>query len=242
MIYGDGIVHNGRVLPKLVAEGYPYLATPVGTENDCGATVAYTSSTSITISSPPFAFTEHNVSWIVQVSTTGVVTNHVERGQWSVAAGGGTDRVITVANGDFDATDEFLVCFFGPDKSYDESGDTDRVSIVSRYEAEDVCEEVLSSTNDDTNTFYSDKWNGLGYRHTSIEIACSGGVTPTVWVTNNPSPGEATDADWVDSGWAPGADSHEMSVFADSMFRWWRIKYVTTDATNAIDAWACRYN
>jgi len=86
--------------------------------------------------------------------------------------------------------------------------------------------------------FYSSNFN---YR--SIHVKCSGGVTVTIWTTNNADADTSSDTGWVDKSAdiidAASLVDDEDIFFIDSPTRplKWMIKYVTSDATNAIDVW-----
>lgn len=94
---------------------------------------------------------------------------------------------------------------------------------------------------------YRKVFNRESYRGASLHLRCSGGVTMTVWASNDPDADTTADTGWVDIsssvlGAASIVDTEGLYfIDTDQMTDKMMIKYVTSDATNAIDAFVKQY-
>jgi len=94
---------------------------------------------------------------------------------------------------------------------------------------------------------YRKEFTADGYRNFSFHLNVSGGITTTIWATNDDTTDETADTGWIDVsssilGSASLVDSSGIYfVDTDMMPLKWMIKYVASDATNAVDAWIRKY-
>lgn len=94
---------------------------------------------------------------------------------------------------------------------------------------------------------YRKVFNRESYRGASLHLRCSGGVIMTVWGSNDPDADNTADTGWVDLsnsiiGAANLTDGEGLYfIDTDQMTDKMMIKYVTSDATNAIDAFIKQY-
>lgn len=102
---------------------------------------------------------------------------------------------------------------------------------------------VINETNVAAAT-YRERFSTKDYRDVTAHLECSGGVTMTVWVSNKEDPSTSSDADWIDTGVTVTDSKQVYSSKKDFQGKWvWiMIKYVTSDATNSIEADIMRYN
>ena len=84
------------------------------------------------------------------------------------------------------------------------------------------------------------------YKNASLHLKGSGGVTFTIWGSNDSTADSSADTGWVDlstkiMGSSSLVDSEDL-YFIDSSFVVDRlmIKYVTSDSSNAVDAWVMK--
>jgi hypothetical protein len=114
-------------------------------------------------------------------------------------------NVITLGNiDDFVSGDTVVVTLVGPDKSYDNSLDSQIVSVLNPEYAHYTSPEHLidvSAVGDAVTSRYVIPWEA--YKHGSIHYKLSttnagDTITMTVWATNNEDADDSADTDWVD--------------------------------------------
>jgi len=217
-----------------------YYAKPSGTNAD--ASSAYTSATTITITGLSFDFTRNDIESIRQMPAVGNDTVYSDHADFSVTSG-----VITVLGATFAATDEFIVILTGPRHAYDQGQNLQLAQVLNQdYDHFTSVDHIIDEANVAIGTVRKQIF-AESYRGGSFHLKCSGGVTFTIWATNDDTADESADTGWVDVstailGAASLVDS-EGIYFVDThqMPLKWMIKYVTSDATNAVDAWINKY-
>jgi hypothetical protein len=218
-----------------------YIGKASGTNADF--TTAYTAATQLTLSSLPSditAFVADDIVTIVQVATSGAVTNTYTRDDATITMSG---NVITVAGATFAATDTFVV-YTNVAKpsgglSYTSATQSDRVEEIDPLSSHYVGETLLDLTNiAQTTTAYA-YLDMAGYRNFSLQGETSG-TTPTDVLTvtveaTNQDDGTAQAscayqdvtnalfgvASWVDTDFFAIADT-------PMTFKYVRVKYVTS--------------
>lgn len=86
-----------------------------------------------------------------------------------------------------------------------------------------------------------------GYKNMSLHLKGSGGVTFTLFATNDETADTTADTGWVDvtnsiiGGTNLVDDEGIYFVDTPQLPLKWMVKYVTSDATNAVDAWIIKY-
>jgi len=232
-----------------------YIGKASGTNADF--TTAYTSATTLTLSSLPSdvtAFVADDIAAIMQIATDGSVTNTYTRDDAAITMSG---DVITVAGATFAATDTFVVYtnvarpLAG--ESFTDATQSDRVEEIDPISEHYIEEELVDTTNVAAATNYYPSSDGkvLGAMNlVSIQGMISGGVTATIEATWD----DAASPDWVDitpagydlltnvTGGASFVDTNFALDFDQINAKKIRIKSVTSDATNAVQYhWKVRY-
>ncbi len=208
-------------------------------------TATYTSSTTITLSAiKGFTITDSSqIQFITAISSTGSAATYVNGANGiSMTV---SSNVITIygVTTPFASGDVYQVGINGQKKAYDSSTQTTKVSINNpSYAHTTDVEHIIDSTNDDTTTvrtiIYADT-----YPQMSLHLKGSGGVTFTIWASNDDTADDTSDNGWVDisstvMGVASLVDSEGIYFIDTKMIpERYMIKYVTTDATNASDVW-----
>jgi len=126
--------------------------------------------------------------------------------------------------------------------SFDEVSCANRSEIINHPQDQIANVHIVDEANLAAGTYYK-MWDRRGKRHGSINMKCSGGVTVTLWATNDPEATTASEATWSDvtntiTGSSTLVDSGDMYFWDGNIVcRKMMIKYVTADASNAIDIW-----
>ena len=210
---------------------------------DFTATVNPGTST-ITITGLPFTLEAKHVvaGSIKRILAAGTVSD-VDLGVVEVAGG-----VITLDDAAVFATGTKLyMTLIGPDKHYDTDLDSDKNLVQNpNYAHYTDIENIISATNESTGA-HRVEWQMDSYKYISLQIALTGGVTGTVWATNDSNADTTKDMDWVDVssdvlGAAQVVDSKGI-YFVDTptMPLKYMLKYDCKDGINAIDVHLRRY-
>jgi len=105
-------------------------------------------------------------------------------------------------------------------------------------------EHIIDEANVAAST-YRKEFTVEGYRNFVFHLNGSGGVTMTLWTTLDDTTDETADTGWVrvDPTIFPDLVDGETVFYVDTpqMPLKYMIKYVTSDATNAVDAWIRKY-
>ncbi len=200
----------------------------------------------ITIAGLPFNLEEkHVVAGSIKIidTTTGAVTTAVLTSV-SVSVG-----VVTLGNlsTNFLSTDTLFVTLIGPDKAYDTGLDVGKSAIQNPEHAHfTAINHIIDELNVSAGTTRVEV-QAESFKYHALYLAGSGGVTFTIWAALDPSATTASDAGWKDisdivMGVASLVDSADV-YFIDTpmMPEKFMIKYVTTDSTNAVDAFWRKY-
>lgn len=109
--------------------------------------------------------------------------------------------------------------------------------------AQNLIEHPIEAVNDAAATYRTVvEWAAAGYKTGSIHINVSGGVTLTLWGSNDDTADNSSDTGWVDIsteilGAANVIDAIALKNITSLRYGRLMIKYVTSDATNASDVW-----
>ena len=122
-----------------------------------------------------------------------------------------------------------------------------RVEEIDPVDLHYINDHVVDEANEAAGT-YRTEVSMAGYRNGSIQWELSGGVTMTLFVSNDPDADTSSDAGWEDvtssiTGSASQVDNSGFSLIPD-VFRALKImvKRVTSDSTNASDVFIMRGN
>jgi len=157
-----------------------------------------------------------------------------------------TAGVITLADADdFVATDTIYMTLIGPDKWYDRDLDSGKqLTQNPEYGHYTDIEHIIEETNSATGMV---EWEMESYKYFSLQLALTGGITATIWATNDSNADTDSDEDWLDKsdsvmGASSLVDSKDI-FFVDmpTMPDRFMIKYVCADSSNAIDAHLRKY-
>jgi|ETNvirnome_6_100_1030635.scaffolds.fasta_scaffold10614_3 hypothetical protein len=232
-----------------------YIGKASGTNADF--TTAYTSGTTLTLSSLPSditAFVADDIATVVQIATDGSVTATYTRDDSIMTMSG---DVLTVSSATFAASDTFVVYTNvarpSAGQSFTTATSSDRVEEIDPVSEHYAEEELIDDTNVAAATNYYPSSDGkvLGAMNlVSIQGMISGGVTTTVEATWD----DAASPDWVDvtpagydlltnvTGGASFVDTNFALDFDQLNAKKIRIKSVTADGTNAVQYhWKVRY-
>lgn len=99
---------------------------------------------------------------------------------------------------------------------------------------------LVESTNISADTRRVELTNAIRYDYWSLHMEGSGGVTMTLWYTLNDDADTTADTDWVDvtndiCGAASIVDAEAVCIQNAKWRGRYMVKYVTSDATNAVD-------
>lgn len=186
-------------------------------------------------------------SSVKRINAAGVVSD-VELSDVGIAAtSGGYTVSVTDENDNFIGTDIITAQIPGPDKGYDTDLDADKNLVQNPVYAHYTDpENVVSVVNAVTGT-YRVEWEMASYKYMSIQIALTGGVTGTIWATNDSNADTDSDLDWVDTsadilGQSSVVDDKGI-YFVDTptMPLKFMFKYICGDATNAVDVHLIKY-
>lgn len=222
--------------------------------------VANNGASTITITGLPYILEEKHViggGLIYKKTTAGIVTT-VDLDAVVVLSG-----VITLAQEDnFVTTDEVIVFLAGPDKAYDRSLDTSKVTVQNgEWSHYTDIEHILDESNDTVAQHYSPEIFADGYRNLAIQLTANAtgatGVTFKIWLTLNTAAATPADldaspsTDWTDKtteifGGATtlGGTATETDVFfidTNTMPYKYIIQYDPTHATNTTDIFIRKY-
>ena len=198
----------------------------IGKSSGGDFTTAYTSGTTITLSNLPAyhpTMIADDIATVIQIDNTGDVVQQYSRDDVAMTMAA---NVLTVAGATFAATDTFVVY-----TNIHREGATAAPETTIQVDSTDVAA--------GTNYYPSSAGQTLTpYTNLNVQGVTSGGVTFTLEVTN--------DDDWIDitqAGYRKDDNSSGNTSLVDQSFSmdWqdlqtvkWRIKSVTSDATNAV--------
>lgn len=148
----------------------------------------------------------------------------------------------------FIATDSVSLFLIMPTKAYDIPQDADKTSVRNPdYAHYTDIEQIIDETNLDTDSVYAAIYMA-SYQYFNLHVNVSGGVTVTVYVSNNSAAADDDEtSDWVDySSVILGASSitdTEGMYFQDTpvMPLKFLVKVVTSDGSNAADIFLRRH-
>ncbi len=163
----------------------------------------------------------------------------------NVSVSGG---VVTLGDADdFASGDTVAVTLIGPDKAYDNGVDSQIVTVLNPdYAHYTSVEHLVDEANiaADTYRYIIPK---EGYKYGSLHLKGSGGVTFTIWGSNDDTADDSADTGWNDLsteiiGAASLVDGEQLCMIDTPMMpQRLMVKVVTSDATNAIDVWINKY-
>lgn len=209
---------------------------------------AYASATTLTLSSLPFTpVNAQFVSVKVQPASGNAVTYSPDSNAFSFNP---TTGVLTVIGAAFTNTDTYVVTMVGPKKApFDSATSSEKVSPIRDTSDQYISETLINTTNVGAATNYYPSAAGMcmdGYSSISISGVTAGGVTTTIEATNS----DEASPDWLDvtaaftnlivNPPAIGASYVDVnfalvtSLMQASNFKYFRIKSVTSDATNTV--------
>ncbi len=231
---------------QITAFGSPSTIATFKSPSDFTAT--YTSTTTITLSSLPFTISDSSqVVYLRMVPSSGDATVYVN------GSGGVTltvnSRVITIAGAGtpFASGDVYEVGINAQQKAYDSSTDQNKVSVGNADYAHTTSVEHLVDETNEAAASYRKVIQADTYKHMCIHLKGSGGVTFTVWASNDDTADDSADTGWVDVsttvlGAASLVDSEGIYFIDTAMMpERYMIKHVTSDSSNATDIWCKRY-
>lgn len=95
-------------------------------------------------------------------------------------------------------------------------------------------------------TVYSEPWRCSAGSVCSTHVEFAGGssltTVVTLWVSNKYEPSESNDDDWVNTGVSytgitTGTSAKEAQAIGNAGFKWYRLKFVTSNGTGKASAW-----
>jgi hypothetical protein len=211
-------------------------------------TATYTTATTLTLAALPFAVAEEDIVAIGKKAIGSATLTDIRwRGKdLNVDYNAGTGVVTIAAGWPMAATDLLTVWIEGPPRTYTEATDSKRIEEIDPTTQQYVgTEHIIDEANIAAAT-YVQEFSMIDYAHFSLQVLCSGGVTMTLWVSNDP----ARNVDGAnDNGWeqiaafGPVVDGGLM-FFVDTEGKAlaYRVKYITADNTNAVDAYLVRWS
>lgn len=115
-----------------------------------------------------------------------------------------------------------------------------QLQVTTASGADPTVTGLVESTNLTATTRRVELTNAIRYDYFSLHMEGSGGVTFTVWYTLNEDADTTADTDWVDvtndlCGSASIVDDEAVCVQNAKLRGRYMVKYVTSDATNAVD-------
>ena len=210
--------------------------------------VVYASSATLTASG--FAFTVDsancNVMSVHVTNLAGTVTKYVN-GHNGVSLSAAANIITIAGVTPFLATDtKYRVAIHYQEKAYDSTLDVNK-TVVLNQDSDKYTDPIalVDTVNVAATTTYYPSTSGIsidGYKHLCIQGVTSGGVTSTIEVTNDP----AVSPDWLDitksfyelvTNTTGNTSFIDVSFLLDSTysnFKSFRIKSITSDATNAV--------
>ena len=208
---------------------------------------AFTSDTTITLSSNP-SIASNQLAFITYTPSGGTLAKTLVNGLGGVTLTI-SSNVITVdgAGTPFASGDVYDVGVNLQDKGYDPSTQSNKNSILNPEHAHYTSAEHVIDVADVSADTYRKVIEQEGYRNACLHLNVSGGVTATIWASLDDTADATADTGWIDVstlvlGAASLVDGSGI-YFVDSyiMPDRYMIKYVTSDATNAVDAWFKKY-
>lgn len=198
---------------------------------------------SITLSSLPFTLAIKQIAYIYNI-TQDELYYAPAKGLSKVSL---SSNVITIDSSfaTLSNTDEIHIQIW-TDEGYDRSTNSYIHSQLNPEHAHYTDpEHFINETDKAAGTYYS-SIQLIGYRNFTLELKESGGVTFNVYATLNDDASDSSETDWVDIstellGAASVSDDHGIYTLKDTMYQKILLKYVTSDSTNAIDAWIVKY-
>lgn len=136
---------------------------------------------------------------------------------------------------------------FRTEPAYDKSARANRQVDVNPSSQHAVYSEPIVDEANEAAATYRKMFSMQGYSNASIQWNISGGVTMTVWTTNDPSADESADTGWEDStteitGNASEVDNTGIALIPTLRVRAVMIKRITSDASNASDVLVSKGN
>ena len=245
---GDRAVLQQNASGELLVTGAGGVGIPPYTHSsargDFNAT--YASSTTLTVAGGPTLASKNLVFLKVTDSSdvTSIFVNGSDDVSLSVSGG-----IVTIAGaGTPLATgDTYDLGVNLQDKGYDKDLDHIKTGVENTEWAHYTSiEHIIDEANVAAAT-YRKEFTATGYRDFSFHLNGSGGVTFTIWATNDDTTDETSDTGWIDiSSSILGSvslvdDSGIYFIDTQQMPLKYMIKYVASDATNAVDAWIRKY-
>ncbi len=205
--------------------------------------VAYISNVTITASGAPFSVDDSEcfISYIYYKPTGSTWQSPLVNGVNGVSIASASN-VITVTGGGtpFASSDEYLVGIIYQEKGYSSAMDANQSVELAPISEAYIKEVLVEETNESADT-YRASFSMSGSKSASLQWDISGGVTLTVWATNNDDADTSADTDWEDittqvTGNASEVDNSGIAfIDTNMMIDRIMIKRVTSDATNASD-------
>ena len=207
----------------------------------------YTSSSTITLSGLPFTIHDSSQISYVKVITSSNTSTLYTAGAANISFSVSSNVLTIYESGtsitSLDSGDVYGIGINSQTKSYDPSTNSTMTSELNPEYAHYTSTEHIIDEADIAAGTYRVVVDIESYKNFGLHLKGSGGVTFTVWASLDDTADDTADTGWVDiSSTILGAASlvdSEGIYFIDSQFVCDRlmIKYVTSDATNAVDAW-----
>jgi len=205
----------------------------------------YTSATTLTLSSLPISLTSSSqISFIKVIPVSGDAYILTNGSGWVTMRA--SSNVITVegAATTFASWDVYEVGLNAQEKAYDASTNTQMNSIMNPdYAHVTDTEHFIDATNVDTTTVRVIV-NMDTYPNPYFGFICSGWVTMTIFREVSPDADDTADTGWERDTDLQPADlvdgQGSYAVTEKVNVKRYMVKYVTTDATNAIDGWVTK--
>ena len=151
------------------------------------------------------------------------------------ASGSDFDVTFSDKSDNFDAADNVEIFVAGPRKAVDLITNVLRMINVSPdHLVKNPGEGVIDVTNVAAST-YREVFDFDGYDNATIDVICAGGVTVSLFVTDNPDADDSADTGWVSASATTITDTTSGWVLSGQE-PWDRImiKYVTSDSSNSL--------
>jgi hypothetical protein len=211
----------------------------------------FTTNVTITIAGAPYTVADTNC-------TVAYIYYKPSGGQWQEPLINGLNgvsivslaNVLTIdgAGTPFASGDQYLIGLIEQEKEHIAVNNAKQVLPLELDSTKFTTPEHLIDKTNVAAATYRVSFSGIDFRHEFIHMNCSGGVIMTLWATADDTADTTADTGWVEitngvMGIATITDSEGIGVIDTA----WKplkfmVKYVTSDATNAIDAWVIRYN
>lgn len=248
VLAGSSAVEVAAIIAAIEAEAAGLVASANHFSPD-DFSAAYTSSATITLSGLALSLTSEQLKYISVISSAGVVTWYFQGVNGVVLTISSNVITITGVTDPFATGDIYEIGVRAQDKAYDPSTQSDKITVLNPEHAHYT---AVEHPVDEVNLAIASYYQVIdmeGFRSAAIQLLGSGGVTFTAYMTlsEDAPDDDETDTQWEDVtldlfGAATIVDTGAIGFIETlRMPKKILIKYVTSDATNAVDIWQRRY-